>query len=141
MHLAAFIGNNRMVNTMLSYKTPIDTEDSGGRTALHWAVRKNKHTAELLIQKGADVNKPNTTGVQPLHDAAMHGDVSMVQLLIDSKADVSAMTESGETTVYMAVKGGRFDNLKLLLQHGKKQPGKIRYDDNPYKIIIHIYIS
>ena len=60
--MAAFIGNNRMINTLLSYKTGINTADSGGRSALHWAVRKHGQTAELLIKKGADVNKPNNDG-------------------------------------------------------------------------------
>ena len=59
------------------------------------------------------------TGVQPLHDAACAGDVKIIQLLIDNKADVMALTEKGESTAYMAVKGGHLDALKLLLKHGR----------------------
>ena len=62
MHLAGFIGNNRAVSTLLSYKAPVDTTDNSGRTALHWAVRKHHHTTDLLLKKGADVNKPNKDG-------------------------------------------------------------------------------
>ena len=62
IHLASFLGHSRAVSTLLSHGSPVDTPDNSGRTALHWASRKNDHTVELLLKKGADVNKPNKDG-------------------------------------------------------------------------------
>ena len=62
LHLAAFIGNSRVVTTLLANGAPVDTTDNSGRTALHWAARKHEHTTEMLLKKGADVNIANKDG-------------------------------------------------------------------------------
>ena len=62
LHLAAFIGNSRVVTTLLANGAPVDTTDNSGRSALHWAARKHEHTTEMLLKKGADVNIANKDG-------------------------------------------------------------------------------
>lgn len=57
------------------------------QTMLFYAIeKKNKNIVEQLIQLGADVNKPNSKGVMPLHEAAKQGDVGVVEVLLKAGA-------------------------------------------------------
>ena len=50
----------------------------------------------MLIAAGADVNATQHGGYTPLHEAAQHGDVEMVELFLSAGADP---TIAGRTTV------------------------------------------
>jgi ankyrin repeat protein len=56
-------------------------------------------TAQLLIDKRADVCATNTRGETPLHFVACEGLVEMVGLLIDKGADVSASVNPPPSTL------------------------------------------
>jgi hypothetical protein len=54
-------------------------------------------TAELLRLSGADPNVQCYNGNTPLHFAACHGDVEMVQVLLNLEAHVNIRNNSGRT--------------------------------------------
>ena len=69
----------------------------------------NVETASLIIQvgqmngtAGALVNCTSYGGYTPLHRAAQHGALPMVQMLLAAGADVHAETDGGQTAFHLA---------------------------------------
>ncbi|GAD64710.1 ankyrin repeat domain-containing protein [Aquipseudomonas alcaligenes] len=65
-----------------------------GENALHIAVIRNEiDLARELIDLGIEINARGDLGHTPLHEAASMCDLSMVKLLVESGADLHALTE------------------------------------------------
>ena len=71
---ASAIGNANIIGDLLKQsKDTINDVDQNGQTALYHAARNNHFNAvKLLIENGADVNKPCTDGQTPLYTATLH---------------------------------------------------------------------
>lgn len=69
--------------------------------------------AKALIEAGIDVNKAGDLGYTPVHVACMQGNAKMVQLLIESGADLFALSE-GDSPFATARLSGH-DNICELL--------------------------
>jgi ankyrin repeat protein/beta-lactamase regulating signal transducer with metallopeptidase domain len=83
-----------------------DWRDTWGHTFLHRACLEGyRQAAEFLIDKGADVNADNITGITPLHTAAGRGHADVVALLLDKQADVNAKDRYGATPLWYARNG------------------------------------
>lgn len=83
-----------------------------------------------LIARGADVNKP---GWAPLHYAATHGHLAVMDLLLDQHAYIDATSPNGTTPLMMAARYGTPEAVKLLLDAGadpvlKNDPGLSAFD-------------
>ena len=70
---------------------------------------------QLLISKGAHVNK---TGWTPLHYAATHGHLEVMNLLLEAHAYIDAESPNGTTPLMMAAKYGPGQAVNLLLDAG-----------------------
>ncbi|WP_245970163.1 ankyrin repeat domain-containing protein [Wolbachia endosymbiont of Bemisia tabaci] len=67
-------------------------------TPLHIAVRYgHKEVAELLLNKGANVNAVERRKWTPLHTAVKSGKVEVAELLLDRGANVNAVDKKGRT--------------------------------------------
>src|SRR6266576_1832720 len=73
---------------------------------------------ELLIKKGADVNKANQYGWAPLHCAAADGRTEIVKALIEKGANVSAVHQNGTTPLHFAAAEGHTEIVKALIEKG-----------------------
>jgi hypothetical protein len=72
-------------NININYTNPSQND----RTSLLMALLKNHYPiVNLLIERGADINKPDVDGTTPLYIASSRGDEQMVQLLLNNNADV-----------------------------------------------------
>jgi Ankyrin repeats (3 copies) len=75
-------------------------------------TRKLYKTAELMLQRGANVNQPNQIQTSTiLHYAVAHGDEELVDLLLTYGADVNQQDEHGFTPMHWAL---ATDNLVVL---------------------------
>src|SRR5262245_28561758 len=61
----------------------INSPETDGTTALHWAVREdNLEIIRLLLRSGANVKAANRYGVTPLSLAAESGNAAVIELLL-----------------------------------------------------------
>lgn len=79
------------------------------------ALNGSSDLAQVLITKGADVNK---TGWAPLHYAATRGHLQMLSLLLENYAYIDAASPNGTTPLMMAAFYGTPQAVKLLLDAG-----------------------
>jgi ankyrin repeat protein len=79
------------------------------------ALKKQEALVQLLIQRGADVNRPGWT---PLHYAATTGHVAIIRMLLEHHAYIDAESPNGTTPLMMAAHYGTPEATKLLLEEG-----------------------
>lgn len=96
----------------------LDATYAGGYkyTALH-ETNLPLEIVEWLVERGADVNAPNTYGT-PLCKHARMGNYEICKFLIGHGADVQATDYEGETPLFDAADSGKIDIVKLLLDNG-----------------------
>jgi len=94
----------------------VDATNSADETALMLAANANDLvSANLLIEAGSSVNRPNWT---PLHYAASKGHTAMMRLLIDNDAYIDAESPNGTTPLMMAAYYASHMAVKLMLEEG-----------------------
>lgn len=90
-----------------------------GATALWCACTGNYvEIAKMLIDAGADVNKPTTTGSTPLRGAAFNGHCDVMEVLIKNGADLNYANVVGQSPLLIAVMRGHLRATELLLDRG-----------------------
>ena len=99
--------------------------DEGGDswTALIWAARSGSVDAiDVLLDSGADVNLPGSTGdnwdATPLQHAILQRQPAAVRLLLDRGADLSRGAGGSLAPLFLAAGDTDPAILKLLLAHG-----------------------
>jgi CDP-diacylglycerol---serine O-phosphatidyltransferase len=105
--------------------TPVDTIiTSDGRTLLMAAVEEsNLPVVELLLARGAALEKRDQHGETALTIAADMGFEEAVEVLLAAGADANAANGAGDTALDIAEEHGAQDIAALLLRSGAK-PGK-----------------
>ncbi|WP_299439741.1 ankyrin repeat domain-containing protein [uncultured Aquimarina sp.] len=90
-----------------------------GINALHALAFKNKERAifDYFIQKGVDVNQPNSKGDTPFANAASRNDMQRISHLITYVKDIDQANKSGVTPLMKAVQRNTIDVIRLLLDH------------------------
>lgn len=101
---------------------PADMAESDDWTPLHEAVASNQlEAAQLLVARGAAVNRSGGIGWTPLHIACRDGYVDITTFLLESGADIYAFSSKVTAKVnalHVAASRGQCDVLALLLDRG-----------------------
>lgn len=96
--------------------TRVDAPNARGETAMMLAaLRGNLGIVQLLVEKGAEVNRPGWT---PLHYAAVSGNTDLLQFLLDRHAYIDAQSPNHSTPLIMAARHDRIDAVRLLVAAG-----------------------
>jgi ankyrin repeat protein len=108
------------VRALLKERVDVNSPESDGTTALHWAAHTNDlEIAQILIKAGANVKLASRYGVTPLSEAATYGSGELVEALLKAGADVNTLTtERGETVLMTASRAGNAAAVKVLLDRG-----------------------
>ena len=78
------------------------------------------------------MNGRNATGSTPLHEAALAGQKSVVELLLSKGARVNESdAESGSTALHFAAGWGRVEVVKVLLDKGADRARKNKAGKTP----------
>ncbi|RDW65815.1 ankyrin repeat domain-containing protein [Aspergillus mulundensis] len=78
----------------------------------------HREVAQILINKGADVNGTPPFTHHALAEAALYGHEDMVALLFANGASAHVLSYFGQTALYCAIKGGHVAVASLLLGQG-----------------------
>ncbi|XP_060092379.1 cyclin-dependent kinase 4 inhibitor B-like [Heteronotia binoei] len=79
---AAALGNREAVRRLLDSGVDPNAVNAFGRTPIQVMMLGTPSVAELLLQRGADPNRPDpATGSLPVHDAAREGFLETLQVL------------------------------------------------------------
>ncbi|KAH9494392.1 hypothetical protein Btru_021760 [Bulinus truncatus] len=116
LHICATDGYVQLITSLYDYKAKLDIKELKGKTALHKAVEHNK--AEIvvtLLNLGADINIQDNKQFTPLMSASFKGNVDMVSLLLRRGADAGVKNHIGQTCLSVAVHGGQFEALQVLV--------------------------
>lgn len=93
LHLAAEYGKVNLVERLLSLGHAVDQENDHGCTPLHSA--SSIDVKRVLLAAGANVNERGDHGLTPLHTATERGVIEETELLLQSGASISALTDWG----------------------------------------------
>ncbi|XP_043094753.1 ankyrin-1a isoform X5 [Puntigrus tetrazona] len=103
-----------------------------GFTPLHIAAHyENLNVAQLLLNRGADVNFTPKNGITPLHIASRRGNVIMVRLLLDRGAKIDAKTKDELTPLHCAARNGHVRIIEILLDQGAPIQAKTKNGLSP----------
>ena len=115
---AAAKGQLKVVSFLLGHGADIN----GGIPSIYLAVGAgNRAMVDLLITRGADVNRDGEYGRTALYRAVLEGYQSITELLLEHHAEVNASDiRDGSTPLHMAVYYGRSKFVSLLLAAGAR---------------------
>lgn len=117
VHWAADGGHDDLLLWVLRDGGPVDIEDTvNGWTPLMRVacLSGNDDVAEVLIAKGAKINKYDKSGKTVLMAAAMNGHFNLVRLLVDKGADIYLENREGKTALEFARSMERHSIIKYL---------------------------
>jgi ankyrin repeat protein len=131
--------DHRITELLLKFGANPNLSDRSGCSPLIWSAEKgNFESVKLLIDAGAYINVRQFNGNTAMSVACFHGDVRIIQLLIDNGFSLYNQRDfSGNTPLMIATRYGYLSIVKLLLQQ-KVDVNIINYDnDNALSIACH----
>ncbi|KAI8944850.1 hypothetical protein F4801DRAFT_570355 [Xylaria longipes] len=115
----------RLLDAGSDVNATMDDDYVSTTTALLLAIeREYANTVRLLIQRGAEVNKPACFGMKrtPLQKAAEVNNLEIVTLLLENGAEVNALPaiSNGATALQFAAINGNCQLAMTLIEHGAR---------------------
>ncbi|CAM5146469.1 cyclin-dependent kinase 4 inhibitor B-like [Natator depressus] len=104
---AAAQGDGQRVRLLLEAGVNPNTVNAFGRTPIQVMMMGNTQVAELLLQRGADPNRPDPrTGSLPVHDAAREGFLDTLVALHRGGARLDLRDTWGRLPIDLAAESG-----------------------------------
>lgn len=122
LRIATMMQNRAMVDLLLSHQRIFDVP-SALREA---AGSSDEEICLMLLRRGAPVNSEDVHGQKPIHIASATGDKGLVKLLVDWKAQHTALDKKHRTPLYCAAEFGHTDVVAYLLSVSDSAE---KYDD------------
>lgn len=108
--------------TDLKFCNALAISDHLGRNALHYAVLGEKRgiVEELCKTVPKLINQSDGILRTPLHIASKKGDIGLIDILVDNKAQLDVKDGYGRTPLHLAAMMDKTDSIKILLSKGAK---------------------
>lgn len=121
LHLAAALGQDRIVTVLLRQGADADTFDGNGRTPLHLAIeRGHLCTVKAILAANPDTSiryKVACRGYSVLDLAAREGNVDVLRALLQHGVDVNRLTD-GYTSLHVAALNNHVGAIDVLIEAG-----------------------
>lgn len=121
LHLAAALGQERIVTLLLRQGADANALDGNGRTPLHLAVeRGHLCTAKAILAANPDTSiryKVACRGYSVLDLAAREGNVGILRALLQHGVDVNRLTD-GYTSLHVAALNNHVGAIDVLVEAG-----------------------
>jgi ankyrin repeat protein len=121
-------GDIKTVKEAIEIGLDVNTINQVGNSLLFVAANQNKNeVVKFLIEKGANINFQNKSGITPLmaaitSSAYLRQNLELINILINSGADLNITNKNGEHSLHIAIlsdyKNNMFDIIKLLIEKG-----------------------
>lgn len=118
---AVMKGDSAQLRLLIKQGLDVNSAQSDGMTALHWAASRGDTTAvRMLVAAGARMESHTRNGnYTPLHMAARSGKANAIKVLLASGASVNAYTNTGgATALHFASTNGDAATVNALLDKG-----------------------
>lgn len=128
LHMAAEASNSDAIEILLAAGVEVDIKTFENHlqiTPLCIAADEGDlHCATKLVNAGADVGMPCSTGSTPLSISAVHGNKEATQFLLIRGADANGKLNNGLTSLHLAARGGHAGVVQILIDHGAEIEAK-----------------
>jgi ankyrin repeat protein len=133
--VAAFAGNVKMCDLLLSFGADIEETDMMGDTSLFRAFSEDHaDLAMALLAKGADLNARNKVGETPFMMSARSSEGPVFKkVLATGKSELEAADSRGRTALHHAVEYETRENIVQLLGAG----ASINHPDKKGSTVLH----
>lgn len=97
----------------------LETPYINGQTTMHWAAYGGiKEVVDILVKRGALINRKSGNGSTPLFIASKHGRLEAVKRLLEEKHIIVNEPQNGNCTpLFIACQNGHKEVVSLLLQN------------------------
>ncbi|KAG8179340.1 hypothetical protein JTE90_007613 [Oedothorax gibbosus] len=136
IHIAAKEGHPSVISFFVDSGAGVNESDEINWTLLHYAVwRGDLETIRFLKRYDMDINaKDARVGKTPIHIAAEHGYIDVINYLIENGANVESYDERGRTPLYYSVMMDQYEAFKNLIDKG----ADINIKNNHFKTLLHV---
>jgi len=118
---AASRSHTEIVKLLLDVGANVNAQQSGGWSALHYALlNKSMKTIALILDHSPNVNAATKAHLRPLHLAAITGFIDVGLDLLSRGAEIDAANDGGLTALRVAVQHGEFETVKMLVERGAR---------------------
>ena len=119
------------VKLLVEYNADVNVHDKNGKTALHHAL-ESKSYHSIVLSHAMGLYHPRATSSRYSDTAvALNNTKSIIDVLLESKADVDIADICGETSLYRAASRGLLDVVRKMLQVYGGNPNKGSPDKSP----------
>ncbi|XP_050100688.1 ankyrin repeat domain-containing protein 27-like [Anopheles aquasalis] len=148
LHLAAILGNAKLLTLILSLQPNVNAVDAKNWTALHYAAANgHQNLLLLLLHAGININSTSNDLHTSLHLACLNGHSGCVKALLYFSehmriyVDVNAATELGHTPLHYAAKWGFLDIVETLLEYSARVEVVNKLGATPLKYAHNVRIA
>jgi len=104
LHCAVHGGHPSAVAFLINAKANVGYVGFALDTAIHSVTKGGDAVVEMLLVAKVDVNRADSRGTTPMHDAASAGDAAIVLRLLQAKANVNATDNVCETALHQGAR-------------------------------------
>ena len=108
------------VAVLIDYGTDVNGEENDRTILAHFVLRNDYAIPEMLLKRGAYINKKNGRGETALCGAASGASSNLASLLVKNGADIESKGENGLTPLAWAARSGNTGVAALLLNIGAR---------------------